>query len=218
MKFSKVLEMNSYAKEKLFITSDWHIGEEKAVNTHSYLSNIGDNEKTEMCRKMIENLPNNSNVIFLGDAAVSRESLKTFIDIFDTPNIKSKTFILGDKEIEFLPNKKDVSLKEVKDKLEKNGWNVFDKLVTVIDGITTLIIHKPVDALNEIEDNTDMILCGHVHGIWRTQKVLKEGKQIPIINVGIDAWANQITNYDYIQHQYNAVVKGYYDQNCFINI
>lgn len=218
MKFSKILERSSFSGNKVFITSDWHLGEEKAENNHSFLSDIGVEDKKILCRSLIDNLPSNSKIIFLGDAAISEESLNEFITYFDIPKVIDKTFILGDKETEFLPNKKDLPLDKIKNILEDNGWKVFDKLISNVGGKVTLIIHRPTDAIKELTDDIEMVLCGHVHGIWRTQKILKDNKEIPIINVGIDAWANQLVNQVYIEHQYNAVKKGYYDKNCFINI
>jgi hypothetical protein len=71
--------------------------------------------------------------------------------------------------------------------------------------------HKPVDLMGYAQHMPS--LCGHVHGIWRTQ-CMPNGE--PIINVGIDAWGGLVSE-KFILHQYDAITKGYYDQNARVD-
>jgi calcineurin-like phosphoesterase family protein len=194
--------------KKLF-SSDWHIGEVAAPNNHSYLSHATPTERL-LNAFLNPSFDKDDTFYFLGDSSVSKEGLDAFLELTNKTLPKNKYFILGDKETDLLSFKLNIPVVEI---LRDNGWIVKDKLEIVIGDIKFKLSHKPTSLINEQYDGG--FLCGHVHGIWRTQKT---NNGIPIINVGIDAWANEFVTEDWILHQYNAVTKGYYDNNCFINL
>jgi calcineurin-like phosphoesterase family protein len=200
--------MDNIKLESLYVSSDWHLGESNNdPSKHSYLSNMSEGEKITLCWDLINSIPSNSTFIFLGDAAVTVNDTNLFLSSFWEVEHKNvnMVFIKGDKE----GPQQDLMIKKYK-------WTYADNIVVNIDGIKNLLIHKPVDAMYMIDDGLEvkMVLCGHVHGIWRTQQY----KGIPFINCGLDAWCNQLVTGKWIEHQRIAVTKNYYDKNCFINL
>lgn len=204
--------------KNVYFSSDWHLGEEKYTEqgypTHSYLSNLSVSEKINLCKKLVSDLPENSKIYFLGDAIVDPNYLHVFIDMFKKQS--NKIFILGDKEYQTLPIKYNLPVEETIRNLVKGGWEVVYDTTININGNKSLLTHKPLDAKKKLVNGNieaDMVICGHIHGIWRTQKM-----DIPFLNVGIDAWCNQLVSLEWVNYQYDAVDKGYYDGNCFINL
>lgn len=57
-----------------------------------------------------------------------------------------------------------------------------------------------------IFNNIDCILCGHVHGTWLSS-VYKTYHQIPIINVGVDVWKFKPVKIVDINNLYNKIKK-----------
>lgn len=203
----KIIEVQG----KVFFTSDWHAGEilEKLQipfeATHSYLrsksTDLLVDEWIAGCWKLIS--PQDT-LIFLGDLAIQLEDLQVYKQF---PKCR-KILIMGDKEYA----NKNFSREEFLAKNQELG--LFDEVYE--EGILTLpqgnqkvswyLAHKPEDCLKQELPS----LCGHVHGVWRTQAMPNAQ---PIINVGVDAWG-ALVELKHLQHQYNAVTKGYYDHNC----
>jgi calcineurin-like phosphoesterase family protein len=77
--------------------------------------------------------------------------------------------------------------------IKLNGTKVFlcgnhDKrwelsaLLVISDRIHIFMQHSPY--IKEVPQNTELILCGHVHDKWKS----KLWKDLPMINVGVDVW------------------------------
>lgn len=188
-----------------YFTSDWHHGEEKLPNTHSYLRTVTGQELFKFMIKQVKKLSASDTLVFNGDVAITLEKFAEVSDAFKTCRCK-KILIIGDKE--------NANKNFIFTELESLGLlNCFDNVeldtsINVND-ISYYVVHKPLDGLSLNKP----VICGHIHGVWKTQKMPNNN---PIINVGIDAWVNQLVTESYIQHQYNAISKGYYDKNCQI--
>lgn len=190
-----------------YFTADWHAGEEKEKvpffpATHSYLrpkeTSAMIQDWLDQCHKKIG--PSDE-LYFLGDLGLQLHDL----DVYSQLPTCRKTLILGDKEYA----SKHFSVEQLHEKL--SDMEIFDHIsydgVVNIQGIEFFMSHKPSECLQQ----DSPALCGHVHGVWRTQE-MPSGQ--PIINVGIDAWGG-IVSEDWIIHQYNAVKK-YYDSEAII--
>ena len=183
---------------RFFLTSDWHIGEQSTPNTHSFLrpqpTEIMVEGWIDQCHRLIR--PDDT-LIFVGDVGITLEDLHVCLKL---PSC-NKIMVLGDKEY---ANKK-FSLEDFVAKNDELGvfhWVVQNSMFN-IGGRGYFVSHKPTDCLGKGRP----AICGHVHGIWRTS-CMPSGH--PIINVGIDAWGGLVTE-DFLEHQYNAVTKNYYD-------
>lgn len=185
-----------------WFTSDWHIGEEARPNTHSFLR---PRPTQDMVKEWLDDchakIRSEDTLVFLGDAIIELQHLQVLRQL---PNCRHKMFIRGDKEGRFNHLAFDaeclgVGFDTVHDAY--SGWPIGER--------SFYLAHKPTDCLREAQDRP--ALCGHVHGIWRTQR-MPNGQ--PIINVGIDAWGGLVSD-GFITHQYDCVTKGYYDENCF---
>lgn len=53
----------------------------------------------------------------------------------------------------------------------------------------------------------DMILCGHVHANWKHQMVPSMGKEIPMINVGVDVWNFEPIDISTVMKFYNKLLE-----------
>ena len=191
---------------KRLFTADWHVGELPAANTHSLLR-VKPNEVLveEWINLVNSKLTEEDELWFIGDLAINLDDL----DFIKRINAKL-IVILGDKELENKNFSYNEFLQKKAEITNEKDFIYFLRKEIEINGITFQVMHKPVDCLK-----TDMpSICGHVHGIWRTQK---SNTGQPLLNVGIDAWGQLVTE-ELIMHQYNAVIKGYYDSNCFINL
>lgn len=196
---------------KVFFTSDWHAGEVPErmkipfEATHSFLrpkrTDVLVAEWMEECTQKIS--PEDT-LIFLGDLAIQLEDLAIYMQL---PKCR-KILIMGDKEYA----NKNFSREEFLAKNQELGLfdEVYEEVILILpqedQKISWYLAHKPEDSLKQELPS----LCGHVHGVWRTQ-AMPNGN--PIINVGVDAWG-ALVELKHLQHQYNAVTKGYYDRNC----
>ena len=196
-----------------FFTSDWHVGEQATPDTHSFLrskpTEVLAEEWLEQCHKLLK-----SDDIFyiLGDLAVSLDDLSFYARLPKCETI----IIFGDKEA----NDKNFSLNDWRNKMaegwgyegNKNGWHCGSIWEVEVGEHSFCVAHKPEDCMEAAL--TKPALCGHVHGIWRTQ-CMPNGK--PIINVGVDAWGG-IVSEEMISHQYDAITKGHYDKNARVDL
>lgn len=191
---------------KKFFTSDWHAGEVAAPENHSYCrprpTSVMIEEWLKECHKR---LTPDDELWFVGDLGLRL----TDLTVYQRLPVCRKILVLGDKEY----NSIHFTMQEFAKK--ETQLCLFDEVhtrsvYTQIGDTTFFVAHKPEDCMDENKP----AICGHVHGIWRTQK-MNNGH--PIINVGIDAWG-QLVSEELIMHQYHAVMKGYYDGNCFINL
>lgn len=187
---------------KRLFTADWHANELPAPHTHSFLR--GDNTNN-IIKKLIAKINeiNPEEVVFVGDVSVDIQGFEILKKI--NPKIRL-VLIIGDKE----SSSRNYSFQDLK---ASGALDIFAEVceskIININGIDFAVAHKPVDVL----DFEGPSLCGHVHGIWRTQK--KPNGQ-PIINVGMDAWSLEPVSEEWIMHQYGAVTKGYYDKNALV--
>lgn len=192
-----------------YFTSDWHAGEvPEAVpffpGTHSFLrpsrTDILVQKWIEDCHQKIQ--PEDT-LYFLGDLAINLTDLNVYSQL---PQCH-KILILGDKEYKnknFTQEEFIATIKEL---------NIFDEIMmntTIQIGKEDFFVsHMPTDCLSQEKPS----LCGHVHGVWRTQAMPNRN---PIINVGIDAWGCIVTE-EFIAHQFDAIIKGFYDRNCRVD-
>jgi calcineurin-like phosphoesterase family protein len=187
---------------KKYFTADWHNGEQQLQNAHSFLrprsTEVMIKEWLSICEEKIS--PDDT-FYFLGDLAITLEDIKIYKQL---PQCR-KILVMGDKEYA----NKNFTYAQFWDRVK--CLDIFDEIhmnmTLKIGDIDLFASHKPTDCL----DQPLPALCGHIHGIWRTQQM--PNKQ-PIINVGVDAWGGLVTE-EFILHQYNAVTKGYYDENAF---
>lgn len=207
---TKIIE----TKGNIYFTSDWHAGEiPQKINfpfetTHSYLHSWRTDKLVEdwleECHKKI--LPEDT-LIFLGDLAITLEDFSFYQKL---PPCR-KVLILGDKEYASQNFSRE-------DFLARNHeLQIFDEIyeeaiLSLPQGnekISWYLAHKPEACLKQNHPS----LCGHIHGVWRTQ-AMPNGN--PIINVGVDVWGHLVEVW-HIQHQYNAIMQGYYDINCRVD-
>lgn len=187
-----------------YFTSDWHINELSAPNTHTFL------------RPKDFNLGLPANLIwpkfqpedefyFLGDMAIDLDGLE-FGCKWVSENVPcKKIFVVGDKETANKNFKDDDALEIINKYFDDWEYGCCVTLGTA----ELLVSHRPVD----LRFTTKNGLVGHIHGVAR---VLKTKDNRALINVGIDAWCFQIVSEERILHQIDAATKGYYDENCFI--
>jgi calcineurin-like phosphoesterase family protein len=179
-----------------YFTSDWHVGEDQLPNTHSFLrprpTELMVEEWIQHCHAV---LTPDDRLICLGDMILE---LKDFWVLEALPMCKAKLLVLGDKELQH--NKL-----AVQEKVQTAGFTmVAESWSLPIAGRDWFLSHKPSDCFNQ----SLPALCGHVHGIWRSQR-MPNGQ--PIINVGIDAWGGLVSE-KFIAHQYDAITKHYDDE------
>lgn len=196
----------------LWFTSDWHAGETADKvgyfpETHSFLrlqsTDILVKEWIQECNKKIT--PKDT-LYFVGDMAITLNDL----DIYKELPACTKVLVLGDKEYANKNFTKEEFMKRIH---ELDIFHIIcQKTGVVIDEKLYFISHKPSDCVTHGGSHTPAI-CGHVHGVWRTQRM---PNQQPIINVGIDAW-HCLVSEEYITHQTNAILKNYYDDSCIVD-
>tara|TARA_B100000745_G_scaffold296983_2_gene243191 strand:- start:454 stop:1044 length:591 start_codon:yes stop_codon:yes gene_type:complete len=190
----------------IYFTSDWHVGEQQLPNTHSYLrphpTEVMVEEWLQQCQDL---LTSEDTIVFLGDIGITLDDLRTLQRLPEC----HKILILGDKEYA----NKAFTLDEFIERNQEQSifHEVHMQSVVRVDNKIYTLAHKPTDCIDISNFNGRPALCGHVHGIWRTQ-YMPNGQ--PIINVGIDAWGGVVSE-DFIAHQYDCVMKKYYDKNCF---
>lgn len=191
---------------KTYFSADLHNGEQPTPNTHSFLRPGNTNELVlQWIKQCQQTLKPEDTLVLVGDLAIQLADL----DVYAQLPACRKILVLGDKEYA----NKNFSREECLAKLASMG--TFDSIVAyttvTIGDVEFFVSHKPTDCFNQPLP----AICGHIHGIWRTQKM---NNSQPIINVGADAWGFQLVSEEYLMHQYTAVSKGYYDNNCFINL
>jgi len=189
-----------------YFTSDWHAGEQQTPNTHSYLrphpTEVMVTQWIDECHTKIKS---EDILVFLGDIGITLDDLQVFTKLPDC----RKILILGDKEY----NNTQFTRKDFLQRNEELSifTNVYRQALIHIGDRPYNLSHKPTECIEMSIRNGQPALCGHVHGIWRTQR-MPNGQ--PIMNVGIDAWGGLVSE-AFIVHQYDCVTKGYYDENCF---
>lgn len=193
----------------IYFSGDFHAGEvpeavPAMVATHSYLRPGRTDKLMNLWFKQFHKILKPTDTLVLnGDLAINLESL----DVYQNLPKCRKILVKGDKEY----SGKLFTEEDLDQKLE--DLQIFDEIYheweVEIDGITYYVAHEPVNCFDK-----DMpAICGHVHGVWRTQQ-MPNGH--PIINVAIDAWGGLVSE-DFISHQYGAIVNGYYDIHCRVD-
>ncbi|MDR0607221.1 MAG: hypothetical protein LBG52_02460 [Candidatus Peribacteria bacterium] len=189
-----------------FFTADWHAGEVLEnvpffPGTHSYLRP----QRTDVLiqqwlKECHEKITTEDTLYFLGDLALQLADLEVYQELPPC----HKVLIMGDKEYDNKSFTQEAFVEKVK-KLQ-----LFDEVIkedsVIIGDQKWIMAHKPTDCFAV----GIPALCGHVHGIWRTQQ-MANGQ--PIINVGIDAW-HCLVGEEFILHQYDAIIQNYYDRNA----
>lgn len=197
-----------------YFTADFHLNEISAPHTHSFLRPFQPNPNENLLDKLyrLKDLNEDDILYHLGDVAVDIEGWKYCVEYMKNIPCK-KVLILGDKET----NNKNCTWEEIEPYAQQCFDEIYQKKVILTLFGQALLIHKPVDGV--LDDCGLPIICGHIHGSARVQKFAVPQRDInrPIINVGIDAWCYQIVSEERLEHQYNALTKGYYDDNVFIN-
>lgn len=185
----------------IYFTADWHAGEARMPNTHSFLRPHDTPVMVEMWLKQCwELLHEEDTLVFVGDLAITLDDLEVYRRL---PKCK-KILVLGDKEYA----NKNFTLEEFMKRIKE--LQIFDEVVkeTVVEvrEIQFFLSHKPSECLS----SGTAAVCGHVHGIWRTSRM---PNGMPIVNVGIDAWGGLVSE-EMLLHQYGAVLR-HYDEETF---
>jgi|GEM_PF-1845252 len=192
---------------RAFFTADWHNGEDSAPNTHSFLrprpTAVMVGEWLAHCNEVLRP---DDRLFFLGDLVINLDDLEIY------RRLPCNLFVVaGDKET----RNKNFTAQEFEERFnlifpsDRAIYTDCAQFIT-IGNTRWRMAHKPVDLL----DSGMPALCGHVHGIWRTQ-CMPNG--LPIINVGIDAWGGLVSE-EMIMHQYNAIMQGHYDRNARVDL
>ncbi len=202
-----------------YFTSDWHIGDPWAPNTRSFLrpypTHVMAERWLEQCGELLKS---GDELYILGDLAASFKDLDFYygLSAFELGDNRRIHILCGNKEtdgelftleemnqrLQFLFGKDDPSMLEI-----STGTQFVE-----IGGKGFRMAHKPEDLFGFAAPMPS--LCGHVHGIWRTQ-CLPNG--MPIINVGIDAWGGLVSE-AMILHECEAIVNGHYDKNARVDL
>lgn len=190
----------------IYFTSDWHIGEKSAPDTPSYLRpRPTDLMVREWLLECHQSIKPDDTFVFLGDIGLTINDVGLLHLLPDCHRI----LVLGNKETDN-PNFKLSEFLELNDQL-----NIFDEVTNELElsvgDQSYYLSHKPVDCVLNTGGTDQPALCGHIHGMWRTQR-MPNGQ--PIINVGIDAW-HRLVSEELIAHQYTSVMERAYDVNCF---
>ncbi|MDR0860509.1 MAG: hypothetical protein LBO09_06120 [Candidatus Peribacteria bacterium] len=195
---------------KKFFTADWHAGEvleniPSLRATHSYLRPARTDTLIEQwIQECWGKLTSEDTLFFLGDMALRLEDWQVYKAL---PPCK-KILIMGDKEYK----SKFFSQEEFLEEIGK--LDLFEK-ISISDSVEVNGRHWTMGHVpTSLFANQTPILCGHVHDIWRSQ-MTPQG--FPIINVGIDAW-HCLVSEEFIQHQYDALTKGYYDGEARVDL
>lgn len=189
----------------IYATSDWHIGEQAAPYNYSHLrprpTEVMVEEWMAECH---DRLTASDTLIFLGDAGLTLEDFSLLRRLPECERI----LILGNKEDE----NPHFSLEQLTARNAQLGIfsEIHKSLQMTISGIPFFLGHKPRDCVSATAGTQLPALCGHIHGTWRSQQ-MPNGQ--PILNVGIDAW-HQLVSERLILHQYDAVMQ-HYDDDCF---
>jgi calcineurin-like phosphoesterase family protein len=189
----------------LLLTADLHVGEEPRIDTHSFLRLEGTSVMVDRlfknCRVVMQ--PEDT-LIIVGDVGIRLGDLEKLTRL-SLPTWGRRVLVLGDKEY----NSRHFTLDEFmsENEVQQVFHDVVRTTTVTIAGVEYFVSHKPTDCLAQPLP----AICGHVHGVWRTAR-MPNGQ--PIINVGMDAWCGNIVTEDFIAHQYDCVMKGYYDINC----
>ena len=191
-----------------FFTSDWHIGEQATPNTDSFLrprpTEVMAEEWLVQCEAIIKP---DDDLYLLGDLAITLDDWEFYKRL---PKCKIH-IICGDKETGGKNYDFQALDRKIREEFDNVVYFTAECGFVEIGGMSWRMEHKPEELLRYALYMPS--LCGHVHGIWRTQ-CMPNGE--PIINVSIDAWGGLVTE-EHIMHQYNAIKKGYYDRNARVD-
>lgn len=72
-------------------------------------------------------------------------------------------------------------------------------------GMKWFLVHQPPNRIEEIPEDCDAVICGHVHELWSERMI--EGTHIPMINVGVDVRKYAPVRLDEVAGIYNKMVK-----------
>lgn len=186
----------------IYFTSDTHFGQQRTLE----LSRRPFNSLEEMDLRLIENWNNvigpNSTVFHLGD--FGKYELRNYLN----GNIK---LICGNYERNDI--KKGLVTRE--SLINEYGFNqVLDKASIDInvgnESVSLALCHEPVKAKEYLDKNKDLdyALFGHIHG---RQFIKPFG-----LDVGVDVHNFKPFSLDDVKFFINALIKGYYDNEVFI--
>lgn len=185
-----------------YFTSDFHLDENRLG--HNGIPNVfyrnfsSTKTNNNYYLSLIKKMSPGDELVYLGDLSIlpkQSEAVSMFFFILKEMKIKS-TLIVGNYDV------------------DKTYLNLFDKCyeetILPIGDQTAYLNHYPSKAKNQVV--ADFSIVGHVHGAWRFQKY--NGR--PIINVGVDAWNQQLVSEDTLIFAVNACNK-FYDHDYFLN-
>lgn len=184
-----------------FFSADLHVGEGPTPGTPTYYRwgppEAFQRHFLDLCHKQISK---NDDLYLIGDLVCSVQDIKFYDQLPDC----RLHIVCGNKE-KRIENFADETFKRLSSR--RNRMEIIaETLVIETNDRIWRLIHRPEDILKY--PVLLPTLCGHEHGFWRTKK-LPNGE--PIINVGIDAWGNLVSE-EFIELQHQGVKSGKFDR------
>lgn len=166
----------------IYFTSDLHFGHAKII---------------DMSKRPFDNLDDmNAGLITNWNKVVQPEDL-----VYD----------LGDFSLhepyEIFEKQLNGHIMHIRGNHDKKSWMHFGQLET--HGLIIWMQHQPRIRQEEVSIDTDLVLCGHVHELWRTKEIDYPQKKstLPMINVGVDQWDYMPVSIDEIVKLYHKIKK-----------
>lgn len=174
----------------IFLTADWHLGDERLHLFPRPFSSADD-----CAKNIIENynkvVSDDDTVYFVGDVAVKEDALHEYMNE--------------------LPGKK-ILIKGNYDKFDLEVYKKYFDSVSYFEdvtfqndegeGVDCRVVHYPSQSIPERFN-----LVGHIHGSWRVQKNM--------LNVGVDVWHFAPVSSEMVLFKFNAI-KNFYDQDVWV--
>jgi calcineurin-like phosphoesterase family protein len=168
----------------IFFTADLHISH---FNIIKYCKRPFKTVE-EMNEKLIQNwnsiISKNDTVFHLGDFVFKNSNYKIYEKVLNGKIIHIKGNHDNFKTIEFAS-------------IQLEDYNIF-------------LTHEHPNTLYAIPDFCDLVLCGHIHEVWK-YKVLKHpaelNRKVLIINVGVDVWNYKPVNSNEIKEFADKIYK-----------
>jgi len=166
---------------KIWFTADCHFGHFNIINyTNRPFKNV-EHMNFELIRRWNKVVAKDDLIYHVGDFAYKGQTQA--------------------KEIEKLLNGKIVHLEGNHD--SNNGVKTLIVYAKMRFGGKNIWVEHIPPAIGDFPLETDMILCGHVHNLWKHTFI----EDIPVINVGVDVWDYQPVSINSILKYYESVKK-----------
>ena len=72
------------------------------------------------------------------------------------------------------------------------------------EGFNIFMRHIPPETEEDIPNNIDIFVCGHVHTQWKSKWMKKGDKDVFIVNVGVDVWNLRPVRIDEVTKYYKS--------------